>query len=168
MGKVAQSNENQENSSARDNNAVRKYATPAQDSVKSQLIFLRKQLSAAIEGRDSGLAQPGIQKDIIKLRKEIATKQSVLKAKESKAERQKKYRAERQNTLKKIAEARPDLVKNLHVRRMLFINIFIKFSFIFAVNIFASEYVFSISFKKNQADLDLNLTNHSFSKQSVR
>lgn len=97
------------------NPTVKKYLTPAQDALSAQINFNEKQLIAAIDGRDSGLAESGIQKKIDKLRKQISTDKKKLKTAKSKALKQKKYRLDRSKALQMIKADHPNIAKSLHV-----------------------------------------------------
>lgn len=94
---------------------IKKYPTPAQDTLNLSISFKEKQLIALIEGRDSGLAQPNVQKEIDSLRKKIKLEKKKLKTAIKKASNQKKYRLDRNKTLLAIKSENPKLAKKLHV-----------------------------------------------------
>lgn len=93
----------------------RQYLTPAQDSLKAKISLTEKRLLAALDGRDSGLAESGIQNEIDKLRKDLQSHQKQLKETHDRANRQKKYRDQKQQILKDLKIEKPSLAKTLSV-----------------------------------------------------
>ncbi|XP_051165301.1 uncharacterized protein LOC127284060 [Leptopilina boulardi] len=64
-----------------------------------------------VEERDSGLSGPEIQKEIDKLRKDLEAKKKLLVTKKAKAERERKYRLQRKETLNALRKENPDVIR---------------------------------------------------------
>lgn len=94
---------------------ARKYNTPIQDTLNAKISLIEKELIAAIEGRDSGLIGPEIQKKINDLKKNLEENIKLLTKKENKAKLTRKYRLQRKQALSIIKTENPDVAKALHV-----------------------------------------------------
>ncbi|KAJ8682381.1 hypothetical protein QAD02_018173 [Eretmocerus hayati] len=96
---------------------LRKYSTPAQDTLRKNISYLQSQLSAAIARRDSGFGEADIEKKIVQFQKDIEKNKQKLASKMSKAKRHKKYHEQKMEVMKRVVTQRPDLVKKIPVSK---------------------------------------------------
>ena len=88
---------------------------PAQEQIKKEICVLESKINTAVLARDSGLADAGMQSKIMKLRSDLELKKKDLRKKVNKARLAKKYRSERQATIKALIERDPEAAKALKV-----------------------------------------------------
>lgn len=113
---ISSSDEERDTESTISSSTNRQYTTPAQDLLKAKINLQEKELAAAIEGRDSGLAGLDIQNKIDQLKKDLETNKKKLSSKQNQAKLSKKYRMERKQALSILKNENPDTAKALHFR----------------------------------------------------
>ncbi|KAG5860711.1 hypothetical protein JTB14_029385, partial [Gonioctena quinquepunctata] len=97
-------------------NADKQRAKPSQEAMKNKIALLEKNLNALYSSRDTMPSRAEVDKQIIKLRKELKTAKQSLNRKIQNAAAQKKHRDGMKRKLEDICHENPDIKKRLSLR----------------------------------------------------